>query len=397
MLKKRDACYAVRVVTPSGMLTSAGHEIKEEMMELSDACKVCGKGGWQEFQFFREGETFSCTECKSVFKHMNVKAWRESVRNLFEWADVIVFQRPTDEDHLKLIRMAKEQKKFTVFEGDDNYIEVPQWNSGFAYYSARRGIIEAMLREAHAVSVTTEALRLRYSHYNKNVTILPNSLDLELISAQPPLEKFAVMKFQKGQIKTIECEQYLSEKSGKKLVLWGGSPTHEKDLELLLGALKTFARKEPDFMFGFAGYVHRSIFQIVPPERLFMFGLVPVVAYISLYKAIGAQVGLAPVVNIPFNHAKSPLKVLEYQSLGIMPVASHSTTYSKAIGSGFLAHNGDDSDWFFKIRKAASCEDREDRLKQNGEFVHKNFDIKSNYKLWENFYASGAEKCASLS
>ena len=104
-----------------------------------------------------------------------------------------------------------------------------------------------------------------------------------------------------------------------------------------------------------------------------------------LYKAIGADVGIAPVAKCKFNEAKSSNKVVEYGVLNILPVASDYVTYQGCLPSVFYSGYSD-YDWYQSLNKAIDCEDREARLQSNYEFCKKNWDIAVNVEKWENYY-----------
>jgi hypothetical protein len=55
------------------------------------------------------------------------------------------------------------------------------------------------------------------------------------------------------------------------------------------------------------------------------------------------DIGIAPLSDTPFNHAKSDIKAMEYSSAGIPWIASPMTAYSELVGdwgAGRLAKNG---------------------------------------------------------
>lgn len=389
LLKKRDACYWIRVLTPSSHLQSIGYESREELVELAAFCRKCRKGATQEKYFFSDDENiWNCSHCGEPL-HEDVNEWRDRVLDLIKWADVVVFQRVTSEDHLRMMKMVKEDfGKPVVFSADDNYIDVPEWNSGYKYYAPRRKIIEEILRESTAVTVTTDPLRDRYLDYNDNVAVIRNSLDIELIDLTPEVDRFGV--YDKSG-KAVDYNKFLEAREGNVFVGWGGSPTHEKDLELIIKGLKRLVKRHDNLIFGFVGYCHRAIMEIIPEDRLFLFGLVPVSQYFSLYKKIfreNVDVGLAPVIDVPFNWSKSALKVNEYMALRVMPVASDLVTYQDAINDGYLVPGDDDYRWMKSIEKAAFGDDRLDRVESNRNFLEEKYNIKSAVHEWDRFYRS---------
>lgn len=388
LVKKRDACYFYRVLQPSSHLIVNGHMVQEELLELQEYCKNC-RTGMHEFQFYRTDDQFACPNCQSVFDY-DVRSWKKKVSDGIEWADLVVFQRTTDLDHLKLMQFVKSLGKPAVLEADDNYLDIDPTNTGYEYYSGRKAVIEEMLRVADCVTVTVPGLKTAYEKYNNDIVILPNCLDLEIIDVEPKISNPAI--FNRRGIR-ITTEEFQGLRQGKTFIGWGGSPTHERDLELVVGAIKRLSKTE-NVIFGFVGYIHRAILEVLPEDRLVLFGLVPVNNYFSLYKTLSFDVGIAPVAEIEFNRGKSPLKVLEYHALGILPVASDFITYSPYIHEGILARGNNEYGWFSALRAAVNCEDRQARLQANRKYVEENFDIKKTVRLWESVYQRKIEEKA---
>ena len=83
-----------------------------------------------------------------------------------------------------------------------------------------------------------------------------------------------------------------------------------------------------------------------------------------------------------FNSHNSSLKVLEYQAIGIMPVASDTVTYRSAIHRGLLAKNGT-SDWYFKMRNAINMDaERAEAIDANKKFVNREYNVKDTALEW---------------
>jgi intein/homing endonuclease len=228
--------------------------------------------------------------------------WNNSINQLMEEKDIIAFQRPTDLSHIRLIRKAKLMGKKTVQICDDLYLVpgVPDWNSGFRYYKDRQGFIKQSLREVDALDVTTPYLEKIYKDYNRKIGVLPNCLDVDLVDVTPAVPDLAAFNRQ-GQ--KVTHDFFEEQRLGKKFFLWGGSPTHERDLELVVSAMRRLVRSE-DICLGLMGYVHRAFLEIIPQNQLFLFSLVPCAQYFMVYKAIRADFGLAPVVEVDFNKGK---------------------------------------------------------------------------------------------
>lgn len=388
LVKRRDACHAIRVRILISHLILHGHEIRDELLELQDYCQRCRRGNIAEFQF-KEPNPFKCSNCGTIFDHP-LDEWRAKVIDSINWADLVIFQRPTDASHLYLMKLAKKTGKKILVEYDDDYFNVDPSNPGYEYYRVRRPIVEEMTRIVDGVTVTTESLRQVYLPYNSNIRVLKNCIDLELLDADPIFHPAQiVMRDKKHQ--RVPFEKYQEAREKYKIIGWGGSPTHEKDLAIVVPALKRIVRKEPVAL-AFVGFVHRALLELIPSDRLFLFDLVPNEIYFSLYKTIKFDVGIAPVAPMTFNFSKSQNKETEYMALRILPVVSDLITYNQDICRGFLATpNESEWGWVSAMRNALNCEDREERLLANREYVEKNYDIAKNIHQWIDFYQNVLE------
>lgn len=396
--KKQDACWWIRVFVPMTHLTLNGHEVKEEFLEIQGYCRTCGGQHSLEYQFFHEGD-FKCPRCSTLINNQT-QQWKDKVMDVIEWAEIVVFQRTTDLDHLRLMKIAQDMGKPIVLEGDDDYINVPTSNPGYHYYAQREGFVKEMYRIANGVTVTTPGLKSVYGEFNDNIRVIPNCNDIEVVDAEPCLPNVATFN---GKGQNIPFTAYQEARIGKKVIGWGGSPTHEKDLEIIVPAVKKLLRRDDKVIFGLVGFVHRALMEIIPPDRLFLFSLVPVTAYFMLYKTLKFDVGIAPVAPLKFNEGKSSNKLIEYQILKVLPVASDFVTYKQDIHRGFLAspntdglgggeYVGSEYGWFRAMSNALNCEDREERVLANRKYAEQNYDIKTQVHQWSDFFQKVLER-----
>lgn len=383
LTRRRDSCFVYRLMLPFSHLNACGWKCEDELMEQQLFCASCSQAGTPSGPYdIQWDQPPVCPICGSeMMDRTAYEMWIHRIHEEMSLADIVLFQRPTDLSHIRLIRKAKEYGKKTVQVADDLYTDVPEWNTGYEYYRTRKAIVEESLRIVDAIDVTTPALMEAFRPYNKDIVILPNSLDLELVDMVPPSDDFNVFG---RDGKRLEVSQFWEMRSTKKFILWGGSPTHERDLELIVSAVRRLSRSE-DVCFAFVGYVHRAMMEVVPKGRLFLFGLVPHSTYFSLYKGLKIDVGLAPVVENNFNKGKSNLKAIEQMAIRSLPVMSDFDTYRGCSPAGFYAQN-DEYSWFKTMREAIHCDDAEERKTINRKFVEDNYDIKNTVQLWKDFY-----------
>lgn len=382
LTKKRDACYWLRCLTPSGILTSRGHQVQDELLEQQLWCYDCRKGPF-EFQW-NDKSDFICPHCKKkLMSDEEKKQWTSGLDKIIEESDVICFQRPTSKESVQLIYHCKDRGKKTTQVADDNYLDVPVWNSGHKYYTQRRAIIEETLSAVDALDVTVPYLAERYKGYNSFIEVLPNCHDKDILDSSPPLPSLIVFD---GSGKRIDENVFYEAREKNKLIVWGGSPTHEKDLELVLTSIRRISRQEK-VAFAFVGYAHRALLEIVPKDRLFLFSLVPNSVYLSMMQMIRGDIGIAPVAEHPFNLGKSNLRVMEYCFFKWLPVSSNYPTYQGAAPRGLYADNSDYS-WWSALRSAVNMDpqERDERVNANRKHAEDNYDIATQIYRWENFF-----------
>ncbi|HEY9658469.1 MAG TPA: hypothetical protein V6C65_08475, partial [Allocoleopsis sp.] len=284
MVKRKDACYWLRVLNPMSYLNERGHRCEDEVTAHQAVCRSCAAMFAEskleylpvEIFFDHEGDLV-CPHCSRVMTTAEeghkldsvfFEKWRESIDQVIQGKDVIVFQRPTDLVHLRLMRKIKEAGVKLVQTCDDNYQNIPTWNNGYSYYQQRQAIVQESLRICDAIDVTTPALQKHYQKFNSNVVLLPNSLDMELIEIDPPQSEFSVYN---GKGLRLSSDEYFEKRNGRKMILWGGSSTHRGDLNIIIPSLRRIVRQE-DVCIGLVGCVHLPLLEVLPWDRVFMFG-----------------------------------------------------------------------------------------------------------------------------
>lgn len=158
------------------------------------------------------------------------------------------------------------------------------------------------LERADLVTTTTPALQVELSQYNGNVHIIPNGFP-----------------FDQGQY-TLTRDRY-----SKTPVVWAGSETHKADLAMIpeFGRILTLCgfRRDHEEM---SSAEWTEIREDVLPGSVYE-GIRPFDSYMESYD--GHQFAIAPLVDNPFNNAKSNLKILEAGAKGIPIICSPRENY----------------------------------------------------------------------
>ncbi|MFO6418775.1 hypothetical protein ACLBKS_01055 [Hylemonella sp. W303a] len=123
-----------------------------------------------------------------------------------------------------------------------------------------------------------------------------------------------------------------------------GSKGHKEDLALVVPALVTLMEERPQLRFETFGTIEM-------PIELRRFGdrvrhhtvQKKYYEFLKTMAGLGWAIGLAPLVDEPFNQCKAPTKFIEYTCCGIPVIASDVIVYRRAIANeaGVLAGAGD--------------------------------------------------------
>jgi hypothetical protein len=297
-----------------------------------------------------------------------------------EAPDVMMFFRAHFVEAIRLVQFCKKNGIRVVFDTDDALDLVPRENLNYAALQERLPVYDFMLRAADVVTTTTPTLAAYLRGWNRNVVVLPNSVDPEEWEPQPRPEGVRVG--------------------------WTGSPTHFEDLAIALDVVRELQRRHA-FTFVLQGIcnhptlhefseilsVQWSKAQWATPLgkaiRRFLdkmseicyefYPNVPVTAHARKVCELALDIGIAPLNDDRFNHHKSCIKYYEYAMSGALTVASHVLPYSFEVP--ITAKNRRDS-WKEKLEYAITT-DRSPLLQSQREWVLTHRNMEKNVDLWE--------------
>ena len=228
-------------------------------------------------------------------------------------ADVIVFQRPVEEELARVvIPQLQAAGKAVVVEIDDDLTRIDPRHMAHAALNPRRNptvnsrFLQDACQMADLVTVTTPALAARYGKHGR-VAVLPNCVPEHLLT--------------------------LPRSSDGHTIGWRGwTRTHPGDLRSTHGGVQdTLARTGARFLqIGPAEGVRADLSLADEPEATGPLGNID-----DFYAAIGRlDVGIVPLADTQFNAAKSYLAGLEYAACGVPFVASPVAEYQRLAGQG---------------------------------------------------------------
>lgn len=268
--------------------------------------------------------------------------------------DLIVFKLIMHKTALEGLRKTKELKQKIIVDVDDWFVGLEKTNRAYDATDPKnnpeqnRDIYEEIIMEAFAVICSTQFLYDYYSQRRKNVFLVRNGIDLDRWKLRPP-----------------------SRPHKKLRVGWvGATPWRSNDLEQLSSFFPSFI-KDNNLLFHHSGHTINSPkandLLGVPDELTRLTPLVPILSYPGLLLPI--DIGIIPLNNVPFNHAKSFIKGLEYAAAGVPFVASPMPEYEllASHGIGRIAHSN--SEWKDHLTELLNYKLRRDEMIVNRELL----------------------------
>ncbi|MBX2997424.1 MAG: glycosyltransferase [Caldilineaceae bacterium] len=206
-----------------------------------------------------------------------------------------------------------------LYQLDDDLLSLPITAS---YTAAQREAVHVFARKADALLVSTPLLAERMAPLNQHISIVPNALDERLLVAP-------------------RCRHALPFPADGITIGYMGTRTHDADLRMILPALHQFGRLSP----------HPVELQIVgvalESETWAMLASLPFPArridpptteypqFLTWFTgALHWDIALAPLVDTPFNRAKSDVKFLDYSALGAAGIYSREPVYGRSVEHG---------------------------------------------------------------
>ena len=214
--------------------------------------------------------------------------------------DIIVFQRQVEDGQLDYLREVREKLPATkiIYEIDDLLCDVDEQNYHSSFMGppaeVNRRIAEALKHVDGATCPTLPLKQWLSSLTDKPVHIVPNYLP-ELNDKLPPIRSSAELR-----------------------VGWFGGISHDGDLAQIVPAIQNIAKSGAKIKFVFMGMrppgLDESLYEFHEGVEARKFG--PYLANLNL------DLVLAPLIDTPFNRAKSVLRLAQAGVVGAAVIAS---------------------------------------------------------------------------
>lgn len=313
----------------------------------------------------------------------NLKINRGVVEGEFSTAaikesDVVVFQRefPANlSNYLAVISQAANLGKPVVMDMDDDLLGLPVHHPDrvkLNYAKAQIPILTGMV-QAKALTVTTPYLADLLRKYNTNIFVLPNFLDDSL------------WQFNSPQVEPV----------GDKIrIFYMGTVTHVPDLKMLKPVYRALAMKYPGRL-EFVFYGANLEFEENIPATVTNYQSETFVYadYVKIALAQKANIAIAPLEDIPYNHCKSSIKFFEFSAMGLPGVYSRVTPYTSVVEEGVNGFTASTiSEWIESLSQLIENPQlREKVVLSAQETVRRDWLLSDHAHLWRETYAQIAE------
>jgi tetratricopeptide (TPR) repeat protein len=219
-------------------------------------------------------------------------------------ADILILHLLTEHDLLPIVAERKRQHYTTIYEISDNFMEIhPGGAQGWFSDPVNTALALQLIQICDAVQVTGDGILERYSFLNPDMIIFENQA-----------AKMGRLHEPKSNLVTIG---------------WGGSYGHRQDLKYISPVIQKICQRYPFAKFSFMGdeALYTEFFSSIAESQKIYTKPGSLEDYLCFLDTL--DIGIAPMLDNPFNHCRSDVKFLEYASRGVVPVLSSITPYLK--------------------------------------------------------------------
>jgi glycosyltransferase involved in cell wall biosynthesis len=304
---------------------------------------------------------------------VRVRAPLYKTEGIYSGHKMLVFKLPMHAANLIAVQIAKANKVRVVVDIDDWFDNLPETNRARQqtdpelHKDNNRDIYFQVIEMADALICSTPFLYDFYSkkHPTKPVFMVRNSIDIGRWPKRNTRRSVPVI----GWV--------------------GATPWRSRDLEQLSSFFKEYLISQ-NTTFHHSGHIAAADSAAsllgIDDKQVSTTPMLPMTQLPELYKNI--DIGIVPLNNVEFNHAKSYLKGLEYAAAGIPFVASHTPEYQYLADAGVGRIAKTDEEWIAHFNELMDYNMRVDESELNKEIITEHFSIDSFASQWEHVYTS---------
>lgn len=269
---------------------------------------------------------------------------------------------------VKQTQMARALGQRVIVDVDDYYDGLHEANAAHAATDPsvntlrNRDHYARIIELADTITVTTPFLRDYYEQRHPDVRMIRNGVKIDMFSPR----KIS---------------------SGKPVIGWMGATSWRSgDLETLQPWLPDFL-EDHDLIFHHSGWHPQSPLACeqagVPKYRASIHKMMPLPL---LHKLMCFDIGLVPLNDVPFNHAKSNLKGMEYAAAGIPFIAQALPEYLLLEESGCGVTASTPAEWREQAERLLDPKERRRDAARNLRAVKEHWDYQHRGDDWRAVY-----------
>ncbi len=270
--------------------------------------------------------------------------------------DTILLQRQVDPSQLELMeRYIRHSKAFRVYEIDDLITNIPIRSIRKQHFVEQKDLHKRFRKGISMCDrfiVSTDFLADAYKGYINDIRVVPNYIERARWGGLEPARL----------------------RLAKPRVGWAGSITHDGDLAVIVDVVKATS-KEVDWVF-----LGMCPEEIRPYVAEFQHG-VNLEEYPAKLSSLDLDLAVAPLEDVPFNHGKSHLRLLEYGVLGYPVICTDITPYRGDYPVTRVANRF--KDWVEAIREHVADRDELDRRGDAlRDYINAKWMLEDNLDVW---------------
>lgn len=201
--------------------------------------------------------------------------------------DLVFLQRPAKPEALSLLKMAQRVGVPVWVDFDDYVFDVPTDNPAWTFYAnpETRKTIQAIMKSANVLTVSTGKLKELYNNLNPNTVVIPNAIDRHYICNIPEFPR-------------------------KKTLLWRGTDTHVKDVTFYKDEILKALEAHPDWNVTFLGWFPWFLADKLGSRLTFHATSNPL-EFFNVFNKEQPAITMVPLFDSDFNQSKSCIAALE--------------------------------------------------------------------------------------
>lgn len=331
---------------------------------------VSGGSGWVRLQQLRPWVNFQTVSGLLIHHKAKGFAVADHYGGIHHDCDVIIFQRLMFKDLVRTLKLELEKPNRPIFvnDVDDWYWGLDPANAAYDLTRPEKNPTEnidhykEILRLSDMITTSTPFLESKMKNWlgHKNVQLIENCVTISDFTVRRVGTK-------------------------RPTVGWVGSTSHRsRDLEELEGVLPE------TWKYHHSGHVPGAQYFAdamgIPRHKVRTSPMLPPQQYAK--SSFCFDIGIAPLSDQPFNHAKSWIKLIEYASAGVPFVASPAPEYVRLQDEykiGRIAYSP--NEWVENITELMDFRARKEEASKNRELV-KQLNVTAMAQKWQSVIES---------